>query len=877
MAKQTQLRRGSTTEHNGFIGAVGEVTVDTTKDVVVVHDGSTLGGHPGARQSDVSAANVQIASLFANVGLLRIDLNSLDPAGATSSISSLRANVAAANVQIANLNANATVQGVQIVNLTNNLAGANGAIQTVEIRTSVIEEGIVELQAASIGTNAAIVSVEGLVLSNGAAQAQSIDALRANITAANAAILINTNRVAAANVEIAALRANITAANTIITSLTANAAAQAELINSFNANVTAANATISSLTSSTSANAATQTVELAALRANITAANTVIANNQNTVLSNLATRVEEAAALRANVTAANAAIVSANSALKNYLDDRFTSLIGAAPGALDTLQELADSLGNNASLSSTLVTSIAGVQANVTAANAAILVNTNRVAAANAEIVTVGSRVDGANTRVTAANLSISLVNANLTAANALILTNTNRVAAANVEIAALRANITAANVEITTLQSNIAAANTAIGSLRANITAANATITSTTSAVHASANAQVAAANVEIATLQSNIAAANAYIAAVEASIGSAQNLDDVRANVTAANLNISQLQSNVDYVTANVRSNGAVFASNVDSTNFNASGNILLRSNTNSTVRFVRTPDTTVIAGETYGNIEWAGEDASINAAGIRARISTVAIDAGGGTQINFFAADNSANISSTPAMQVSAGNVRAAGIQSQLFNGLLGSIQNFVYFTPASPLTGALEAYSNSGAQLQADGVAYRVRASQDEFEETVVQGKLSMSSSTLWANISLAANILNTIGSATISPGGDRYQTDLEIHVQGLYIQDPAVSPPTVKRLRKQWVATVSQSSSSSLWTIHDQVLQTTAYNSDATNFAAGAVAAGKAYILVNNQVGNHDVRLRLENITGAIGANAVTTFTYTIKAKTFFAY
>jgi predicted nucleic acid-binding Zn-ribbon protein len=877
MAKQTQLRRGSTTEHNGFIGAVGEVTVDTTKDVVVVHDGSTLGGHPGARQADITAANTQISSLFANVGLLRIDLNSLDPAGATSSISSLRANVAAANVQIANLNANATVQGVQIVGLTSDLAGANGAIQAVEIRTTVTESDIVELQAASIGTNAAIVSVEGLVLSNGAAQAQSIDALRANITAANALILTNTNRVTAANVEIAALRANITAANAAITSLTANAATQAELINSFNANVTAANATISSLTSSTNANAATQTAELAGLRANITAANATITTNQDTVLSNLAARVNESAALRANITAANASIVSANSALKNYLDDRFTNLIGAAPGALDTLQELAESLGNNASLSSTLVTSIAGVQANVTAANAAIVVNTARVDAANAEIVIVGSRVDGANTRVTAANLSISLVNANLTAANALILTNTNRVAAANVEIAALRANITAANVQIVTLQSNVAAANTAIDSLRANVTAANAAMVSTTDAVHASANAQVAAANVEISSLQSNVAAANAYIAAVEASIGTAENLDQIRANITAANLNISQLQSNVDYITANVRSNGAVFASNVDAVNFNASGNVLLRSTNNPTVRFTRTPDTTVTTGEIYGNIEWTGEDASNNAANVRARISTVATDAGGGAQINFYAADNSTTISGTPILQVGAGNLRAAGIQSTIYNGLIGSIQNFAYLTPTIALTGAFEAYSNSGAVLQADGVAYRVRAKQEEFEETIAQGKLTLNSSSLWANISLAANVLNTLNGALISNGGDRYQTDLEIHIQALYIQDVNVSPPTVKRLRKQWVATVSQSTSSGLWTINDQVLRTTVYNSDATNFAAGNVSAGKAYILVNNQVNNHDIRLRLENITGAIGANSLTTFTYTVNAKTFFVY
>lgn len=45
-----QRRRGTTVEHNSFTGKNGEITVDTTKKVVVVHDGSTLGGVPMARE-----------------------------------------------------------------------------------------------------------------------------------------------------------------------------------------------------------------------------------------------------------------------------------------------------------------------------------------------------------------------------------------------------------------------------------------------------------------------------------------------------------------------------------------------------------------------------------------------------------------------------------------------------------------------------------------------------------------------------------------------------------------------------------------------------------------------------------------------------------
>ncbi len=44
MAKQLQLRKGTSAEHNTFTGANGEVTVDTTNKTLRVHDGSTVGG-----------------------------------------------------------------------------------------------------------------------------------------------------------------------------------------------------------------------------------------------------------------------------------------------------------------------------------------------------------------------------------------------------------------------------------------------------------------------------------------------------------------------------------------------------------------------------------------------------------------------------------------------------------------------------------------------------------------------------------------------------------------------------------------------------------------------------------------------------------------
>ena len=46
MAIQIQRRRGSTSSHSTFTGASGELTVDTSKNTVVVHNGAAAGGFP---------------------------------------------------------------------------------------------------------------------------------------------------------------------------------------------------------------------------------------------------------------------------------------------------------------------------------------------------------------------------------------------------------------------------------------------------------------------------------------------------------------------------------------------------------------------------------------------------------------------------------------------------------------------------------------------------------------------------------------------------------------------------------------------------------------------------------------------------------------
>ncbi len=65
MAKVLKLRRGTTSDHSSFTGAAGECTVDTTKDTLVVHDGSTAGGHPVAAEDMANVSSSDIVGRLA--------------------------------------------------------------------------------------------------------------------------------------------------------------------------------------------------------------------------------------------------------------------------------------------------------------------------------------------------------------------------------------------------------------------------------------------------------------------------------------------------------------------------------------------------------------------------------------------------------------------------------------------------------------------------------------------------------------------------------------------------------------------------------------------------------------------------------------------
>ena len=61
VTKRIQLRKGTEQEHTSFAGAVAEVTVDTTKKTLRVHDGSTVGGF------EITKARYDVLNITSNI------------------------------------------------------------------------------------------------------------------------------------------------------------------------------------------------------------------------------------------------------------------------------------------------------------------------------------------------------------------------------------------------------------------------------------------------------------------------------------------------------------------------------------------------------------------------------------------------------------------------------------------------------------------------------------------------------------------------------------------------------------------------------------------------------------------------------------------
>ena len=128
MAKLLKLRRGTTTQHGSFTGAEGEVTVDTDKETLVVHDGSTAGGHPVAAED---MANVSSASIAGRLGTDSIAVGKIAAGTLPSDV----------KIADANISGNLTIESADIVDGTLATADiATGAVTGAKLAAGAVSE-----------------------------------------------------------------------------------------------------------------------------------------------------------------------------------------------------------------------------------------------------------------------------------------------------------------------------------------------------------------------------------------------------------------------------------------------------------------------------------------------------------------------------------------------------------------------------------------------------------------------------------------------------------------------------------------------------------------------------------------------------------------
>ena len=161
MAIQIQLRQGTTTEHNSFTGAVGEVTVDTTKDAVVVHDGVTVGGHPVAARANADGS----IELIKKDGTSAGSINSLGLFNNTLTSTNINQALTAAQGKVLKDTINNTVASSYAVGQTytdvtsSRFAGTGYTNSSAKPRTLYVT-------STSSGNDSVTISVDGVIVNS---------------------------------------------------------------------------------------------------------------------------------------------------------------------------------------------------------------------------------------------------------------------------------------------------------------------------------------------------------------------------------------------------------------------------------------------------------------------------------------------------------------------------------------------------------------------------------------------------------------------------------------------------------------------------------------------------------------------------------------
>lgn len=520
MSIQVQLRGGNTSAHSVFTGAEREATVDTDKDTLVVHDGTTPGGHPLAKEVDLAALSESVSALID-----RVSVNSA--AGGAASVTSTE--LSAVSAQAAS--AIAVVRdGVSIVSNTLSVETAariakddvlSNAISVLSQLLSVVSNAASAADAHASVASAAATSADGHAntvsiaaaaadahAGTASAAATSADA-HANTASAAATSAValanaadshaNTASAAATSADAHANTASAAATSADTHAATASAAATSVLTfvqgvsaRSLLTSVKGLQSVVDTLSNRISAvssligvgGASVTSNELSAVSAQAKSAIDVVSNQLSVVSSQVSTVfayvVATDATIDAHAAAASAAatsvdlrvsnLKSAVSAASALSSDGFTTKTGlqevydSFAGRIDAASVLGNAVFQSlATLSArtTAAVSVKGLQSVVNHLSAKISVADAHASVASVAVTSVDARVNSVvSTLISAADLHASVASAAATSVDGRVTSIVNGIGGPQIKVVGDVQGVSAtAGIKISGLSASVAIA----------------------------------------------------------------------------------------------------------------------------------------------------------------------------------------------------------------------------------------------------------------------------------------------------------------------------------------------------------------------------------------------------------------------------------
>jgi hypothetical protein len=292
MPTQLQLRRGNTAQTSVFTGVTAEITVDTDKKTLVVHDGSTAGGIPLAKES-------ALTTIYAHAN------GAFDKANSSNVIAQAAFDKANQTAQLAftTVSANGTslVADANNDTLTITSAVANGVFVSANASTDALDIGLIDSGVTASGYGDSISVPTFVVDAKGRLTSASNTTIRSGTTSQTGVVQLQ---------------------DSVISTSTSNAATPASVKTTYDLATTANNNAVNAGTYANAAfdkaNTATTTADAAFAKAN--SANVIAQSafdNSNTKFNSSGGSITGTVSVTGNVYAGN---VIANSA--------FTSLAG---------------------------------------------------------------------------------------------------------------------------------------------------------------------------------------------------------------------------------------------------------------------------------------------------------------------------------------------------------------------------------------------------------------------------------------------------------------------------------------------------------------------------------------------------------------------